>query len=171
MYSPTRKSYIENEAPDICVFCSEEQMIDQSIHTKDGVLVENEFYRWVINIYPKFDGHTLLLPKRHIVRIEEESKEEILARHELLIKATNTLLKVFKNSGIEVFLQTGEQSASSIDHLHWHVVPASLDDPLRSFEKIGHFYTTNPGEEKVVVFPVPIKLTGKELQEAVQQVL
>tara|TARA_B100000745_G_C20153305_1_gene395304 strand:+ start:1795 stop:2316 length:522 start_codon:yes stop_codon:yes gene_type:complete len=170
-YSSSRKDYEKKLPYDICVFCNEERMMDQSIHTKEGAPIENEFYRWVINAYPKFDGHTMLLPKRHIVEIEEERKEEVVARHELLLVAKNALLKVFENSGIEIFLQTGSQSASSIEHLHWHVVPARLDDPLRSFEKLGHFYTTDSKEEKVVLFPTPIMLTGKELQSEVAKVL
>ena len=146
-------------------------MEEQSLFDGEGTPIENEHYRWVYNKYPKFDGHTMLVPKRHFAEFDEETDEEIVARHKLLIVASDALRKAFPGAGIEVFLQIGAKSARSIRHIHWHVVPADPSDPLRSFEKLGHFYTTKPDEEKVVLFPVPVKLACEGLQKVIAEAL
>lgn len=169
-YSPFRNAYTPEKTDDSCNFCDDALMQDNTLYDSSAQLFENEHYRWVFNAYPKFNGHTMLIPKRHFTTIDAETEDEIISRHALLVTASNVLQKVFPDAGIEVFLQTGSQSNSSVAHLHWHVVPAKRDDPLRSFEKLGHFYTTKPNEEKVVLFPIPIKLACRDLQKAIAQI-
>ena len=170
-YSPFRKDYDKKKADGACNFCDDEMMTNQGFRYKDGVLVENETYRWVVNIFPKFEGHTLIVPKRHLVDMKEESEEEIKDRNKLIILASEALKKLYPGAGIEIFMQIGEGSEASIKHLHWHVVPALPSDKLRSFEKLGHFYTTEKDKEKIVIFPIEIEKVGKMLQEGVSEVL
>lgn len=138
-------------------------MAAQTIKSADGTIYENAHYRFIVNMFPKFEGHTMLVPKAHITAITTESAEALLARQELLVAATSLLGRAFPDCGIELFLQTGPGSASSVTHLHWHLVPASPTDELRSFEKLGHFYTTKPDEEKVVLFPKTITMSPESL--------
>ena len=134
-------------------------------------MVENEYYRWVVNFFPKFEGHTLIVPKRHVTELGTEQRNEILAREKMINMASTILQKVYQNSGVEIFLQTGAGSESSIQHLHWHVVPAMPDDHLRSFAKLGHFYTTKPNEERVLIFPVRIKRSPAVLKLALARTI
>lgn len=156
-YSPFRKTYT---APDSagCPFCNAAAMAAQVVRRQDGSAIENEHYRFVVNTYPKFEGHTMLVPKAHLLDFAEETPEAVLARQTLLLEAVALLRRAFPNCGIENFIQTGAGSKSSVAHLHWHLVPAYEHDPLRSFEKLGHFYTTTPHEEKVVIFPKAITM-------------
>lgn len=170
-YSPFRKNYSKDSNAGGCPFCNEDDMEKQVIYRSDGTPVENEYYRWVINTYPKFEGHTMVVPKKHILHIGDEGDREISAREELFIIASNALRKLYPGAGIEIFLQTAGESGSSVEHLHWHVVPAKKDDHLRSFEKLGHFYTIEPEEEKIVVFPQKIEKAGDVLQEALRNIL
>lgn len=167
-YSPFRKAYKPSKKPGGCPFCSP-KIKKQTIKSGDTT-VENASYRWVINSFPKFEGHTMLVPKRHVTKIGEETREEILDREELLVYATRVLGKAFPKSGFEVFLQTGKGSESSVAHLHWHVVPASVSDPIRSFDKLGQFYTVEKGKERVVLFPVTIKRSPTELLTALSRI-
>lgn len=70
-----------------------------------------------------------------------------------------------------IFLQYGAGSASSVSHLHWHIVPALPSDTLRSFEKLGHFYTANEKEQKILIFPIKIQKAKRLLQQALSQVI
>jgi diadenosine tetraphosphate (Ap4A) HIT family hydrolase len=164
-YSPFRKIYggTKHKGEETCPFCSKEGRISQSIRNADGVLMENEHYFWITNFFPKFEGHTMIVPKKHIRALHEEDSEEIVARHDLSLFAMRQLEKVYPGCGFEIFIQYGPGSAQSVEHLHWHIVPAQPDDALRSFEKLGHFYTTEEGKEKAIVFPVKINLAREEL--------
>lgn len=161
-YSPFRRSY-GKKAPEGCPFCDGARLLKQGIRSKDRKVVENDSCFWIVNTYPKFEGHTMVVPKRHITKIGEETTEEIIDRENLIAYAALVLQKAFPRSGVEVFLQTGEGSQSSVAHLHWHVVPASKDDPLRSFDKLGHFYTVEEGKERVILFPIKIKRSPAQL--------
>lgn len=161
-YSPFRKHY-QPQTTTSCPFCAPSTIATETITNQAGEPFANQHYRWVINSYPKFDGHTMLVPNAHLTELAAETDAAVLARHQLLKQALPVLARAFPGTGVEIFLQTGAQSASSVAHLHWHVVPADPSDELRSFEKLGHFYTTEPEQEKVVLFPKRISMSPDEL--------
>ena len=169
-YSPFRKEY-KTPTPSGCPFCNETLLRKQAVFGGDNKPVENKYYRWIVNWYPKYEGHTMLVPKRHIVKLGEETDEEVVARHQLSVLAATALQRVYPGSGIEIFLQTGEGSESSIPHTHWHIGPSLTDDPIRGFNKLGQFYTTEDGKEKIVLFPVPIRLAREDLRYALSEAL
>jgi len=71
-YSPFRKKYSKRKTAG-CVFCDQVAMTIESVPNAKGKPVENDSYRWVVNMFPKFEGHTLAIPKRHITSIGSES--------------------------------------------------------------------------------------------------
>lgn len=170
-YSPFRSGYSDRIVRDEqgCPFCDKEVCATQAVCSGVGAPVENKHYMWLVNWFPKFEGHTMLVPKRHIKRLDEETKEEASAFHCLLKQAITGLSALYPDSGVEVFLQTGLGSASSVTHLHWHVVPAQKSDLLRGFEKLGHFYTLEANKERVLLFPIDIVLARESLQQALRQ--
>ena len=113
----------------------------------------------------------MVIPKRHILSIGEESKEELAAREEILSIATKTLMKLYPKSGFEIFIQIGEGSDRSFKHTHWHITPASVDDVFRGTEKMSKFYTTKKDEQKILLFPVEIHLAKEKLQSALRDLL
>lgn len=172
-FSPLRKVYRTKKGigTHTCAFCDNDVLKQQAIKNKSGESIENRYYNWVVNYFPKFEGHTMLVPKKHITSLDEESAEELVARNQIATFAAKTLQKLYPGSGIEIFLQYGPGSAASIPHLHWHIVPALPNDTLRSFEKLGHFYTESHGKEKVILFPIKIEKAKKSLQEALLQTI
>lgn len=167
-YSPFRSEYKVPQA-DECPFCVPKNISLQSLKDSKGLIVENDYYTWIVNWYPRFEGHTMVVPKRHLLKLEEETLAEVLARNELILKAAEALKKLYQGAGVEIFLQTGKGSFSTVAHLHWHVTPASASDPLIAFEKIGEFDTKNEGEEKVVMYPIAIKYAREDLQKALAE--
>jgi histidine triad (HIT) family protein len=189
-YSPFRKEYEKDKESKraearkpgaFCAFCSDEVIKSQAIRYPDGRPVENKYYYWLITAYPRSEGNTLVIPKRHITKLGDETPEELVAREELIVLAANTLNKLYPGSGIETLFQTGDASNSSVPHLHWHVVAALADDPLRGFEKIGNLFTTDEDEQlvvrdselkqQVVLFPITIKRSPEELRRALSETL
>ncbi len=174
-FSPFRNSYSGDkkkiEGKKECPFCSEENIKKQGVRNVSGTLMENEHYFWIVNFFPKFEGHTMLVPKRHLKHPEEETRDELVSRHTLGLFAMKQLEKVYPGCGFEIFLQFGAGSEQSVEHLHWHIVPAQKGDTLRSFEKLGHFYTKKEEEEKIILFPVPICLAREDLLEKLTETI
>ena len=170
-YSPFRNNYGKKKTPSGCPFCDKQAMLDQSIKYPDGTIAENKSYRWIVNIFPKFEGHTMVVPKKHITHLGTETIREIRDRDELISLAAETLTKLYKDAGIEIFIQTGTSSESSVQHLHWHVVPSQKNDPLRGFDKLGHFFTIEKDKPRIIVFPVPIQKARQTLLRALSKTL
>lgn len=137
-YSPFRKEYHElihkKGGPKACPFCAQENILSQTVKTHTGILVENDLYRWMVNYYPYSEGHTLVTPKRHISSIHDQTPEEVVASHEMIRFAADTLQRLFPEAGIEMFLQYGKGSRMSIPHIHTHVLPALPSDQFRGLE-------------------------------------
>jgi len=170
-YSPFRNNYKRKRTDTDCVFCDQKTMNSQTVRKSDDTLAENEHYRWIINFFPKFEGHTMVVPKKHVISIGSETKDQVMAREEMITLASETLLDLYPGAGIEVFLQTGAGSESSIKHLHWHVIPSQPSDPLRGFDKLGHFFTIEPDKPKILIFPVPIQKAKQPLLKALSKIL
>lgn len=171
-FSPFRKTYTKNKkASARCPFCDDSNVSRQQVCNTRGEAVENEHYQWLVNYFPKFEGHTIIVSREHVTEINGESPDVVVARERLIAFAIRTLQQLYRGAGVEVFLQFGPGSAATLEHLHWHVVPARPDDPLRSFEKLGHFYRTGPRERVVLEFPHRITLAKKKLQKALSKII
>jgi len=170
-YSPFRNSYNGKRSDPGCVFCDDSKMSEQVVRYPDGSAVENEHYRWVINQYPKFEGHTMVVPKKHLLDLAQESRRSLWSREKMIRLAASTLQDLYPGSGVEIFLQTGVGSEGSVDHLHWHVVPAQPSDPLRSFDKLGQFYTVEADQPRLLIFPIEIKWAQKSLLKQLTKTL
>ncbi len=170
-YSPFRKNYVKKGNNNCCSFCDVVNIKKQVIVNNKGVEIKNKSYLWVVNFFPKFEGHTMIIPKRHMVSIDKETDEEALDRKRIICFAVKQLKKIYPKCGFEIFLQYGLGSSSSVKHLHWHIAPARLDDKLRSFEKLGHFYTTKKGEKKILIFPIKIKTSPEQLMSILSQTI
>ena len=169
-YSPFRRGYSapnDPNTPKPCPFCVEDNIDRQTLKDAGGRPIENEHYRWMVNWFPRCEAHTMIVPKRHLCDIFAETPDEVLARQELTLCCIRILQRAFPESGFENFLQTGKGSLSSVEHLHWHLVPTIPQHDLLGFEKIGYFDTREPDEEKVVITPIEITIARDELLELV----
>lgn len=96
-------------------------------------LFESDFFVAFYDEYPVNEGHTLLIPRRHL-----ETPGEILpARGDEFFRAINELRQLlrekFNPAGFNIGLNEGEAAGQSIEHLHWHIIPryeGDVEDPL-----------------------------------------
>ncbi len=170
-YSPFRKEYSPKQDSDACPFCNSEVIRAEAVRDGRGKIIENDSYIWLVNFYPKFEGHTLIVPKRHLTDLGEETNNETLDRQAITNIAVKTIQKIYSNSGVEIFLQFGPGSEASVKHLHWHIVPALPDDPIRGFGKLGHFFAKNETDKAVLRFPVKIQYARESLQNVLSKSL
>ena len=164
-YSPFRKEYTD-PLGNGCPFCDQKIIRGQSIQNRKGVPVGNEYYFWIANWYPRSEAASMIIPRRHVLSLGEETESEVLAREDILVCARQAYARLFPGSGIEIYIQTGSDSQGTIPHLHWHLHPTLPDDPLPGLGKYEKFYTMEEGKEKVVMYPVEIKLAREKLIEA-----
>ncbi len=116
----------------LCTFC------DKKI--KDLTFLESKNFRSVYNISPILEGHSLIIPKKHIETTFEFNGEELKEMFELTNKTTKLLLETFSGEGFDWVLMNGDVAGSRIPHIHLHVFPRmkndGFSDPRKFFFKL-----------------------------------
>jgi len=69
------------------------------------------------------DGNVMLVPVRHVEKIEGLKKEEWEEFGSVLAKTQKILGKIFETDSFNVALNVGLESGASIPHLHWQIIP------------------------------------------------
>ena len=126
LWSPWRSKYIESfkneQSNGNCIFCD---AIEKDINDMSNLVVHKSKNTFVIlNLYPYNNGHLMIVPKRHIDKIESLSEEE---SHELIdeiIFAQKVLQKIYDAQGFNVGANLGRAGGAGIEeHIHFHIVP------------------------------------------------
>jgi histidine triad (HIT) family protein len=107
---------------------------------------EDEHVLAFLDIHPKNQGQTLIIPKEHSENIYGLS-DETMARLSLVAKKLAIAVKNGLNAdGINIIMNNEESAGQVIFHAHLHVVPRSRDD---NFEHGPHI-EYRPGEADTV---------------------
>ena len=108
---------------DNCVFC---KIIKGEVPSYK--LYEDAKTLAFLDIHPSSIGHTLIIPKRHVQKIEELSENEakdLFRTLHLLVKPIQTAVKA---SASTIGINNGPDSGQEIPHLHVHIIPRSKGD-------------------------------------------
>ncbi len=125
MWSPWRSQYIDafkEKKDDGCVFCSatKRNMEDNTslvIHKGENVFT-------IMNLYPYNNGHLMVVPNRHISKIEQITVEEFAEITKQISFATEALTKLYLPQGFNIGANIGKAAGAGIDtHIHFHIIP------------------------------------------------
>lgn len=104
-----------------CLFC---KIIDGSIPSK--TVYEDDMVKVFLDINPNTDGHMLIVPKKHVVTINDIDSE--LAGHIVEIeKKMYSLLKEKLNVEGLTIVQNNDLG-QDVKHYHVHLIPRYKDD-------------------------------------------
>jgi diadenosine tetraphosphate (Ap4A) HIT family hydrolase len=88
------------------------------------VLLENELAVCIADAYPESEGHSLVIPRRHVADGLELHQPEWNAVVELLKLQREQLSGQDASiSGWTVGLNSGEAAGQTVFHAHWHLIP------------------------------------------------
>jgi len=109
-----------------CIFC---QMVkDRSM--VPHWLVESDRALAFLDIHPIRKGHTLVIPKSHVVDMADVTEADWTAVAGLTARVLNILRRKLGTTGENVFIASGPGSEQSVAHLHVHIIPRTPDDDL-----------------------------------------
>ena len=121
IWAPWRKRYILKKKPKGCIFCK----MPNARHDKANYIVKRSKYAFsVLNVFPYNNGHLMVVPYRHIARLEELKDEESLDLMNLLRQTCILLNNVLKPEGFNIGINIGSASGAGLaSHIHIHIVP------------------------------------------------
>lgn len=96
---------------------------------------------------PVFPGHVLLIPKRHMVTLDELTPEEVPGLFEKLRVLSRAV--PLASGGQGCFVANNNIVSQSVPHLHWHAVPRSKGDGLKGFFWPRHPYADEGAQESM----------------------
>ena len=79
-----------------------------------------------MDIMPQTDGHTLVIPKVEAVTLFDLPASHYEACFITMKKVGNALQKAFSTEGIMMFQLSGESAGQTVPHLHFHLLPTSI---------------------------------------------
>ena len=103
----------------LCPFCDR---VKSSIH------LENEFAVAFPDAFPIAEGHTLVVPKRHIASLFDLPEEEQAAVWKLVALVRAKLIGELKPDGFNVGVNDGMAAGQTVMHAHVHVIPRRKGD-------------------------------------------
>lgn len=101
---------------DDCLFC---KIVAGEIPSKK--VYEDEVCYAFDDIEPEAPVHTLVVPKKHYENLNDNPDPELLG-HLLSVVPEIAKIKGVHDSGYRVNINTGKDSASTVPHLHLHIM-------------------------------------------------
>jgi diadenosine tetraphosphate (Ap4A) HIT family hydrolase len=102
-----------------CLFCS---------LTPDRILAESDHTITILDAFPVSEGHTLIIPKRHVQSFFELQTVERTAVLLALVQAKETLDERLSPDGYNIGINEGEAAGQTVPHLHVHLIPRYKGD-------------------------------------------
>ena len=105
-----------------CIFCKiiEGEIPSFKVYEDDRVLS-------FADINPIAEGHTLIIPKKHVRNLWEIDEESLTAVHVASIKIVDAMRESLQTTGVAALQLNGEGAGQEVDHYHLHLIPRLKD--------------------------------------------
>lgn len=116
-----------------CVFCD---IVSGSVAA--DVVLHDDVAVAFLDRSPLFHGHTLVVPRRHVVTLPDLAVAEVGPFFERVRRVADAMPGALRAQG--TFVANNNVVSQSVAHLHVHVVPRTRGDGLRGFFWPRHRY-------------------------------
>jgi histidine triad (HIT) family protein len=101
-----------------CIFC---RIVEGSIPAK--IVYQDEHTLAFDDIHPQAPVHTLVIPKRHVVSVQDiDEANQVLLGQLVLTCAKIAKDKGLSETGFRLVTNTGRDGGQTVSHLHIHVM-------------------------------------------------
>ncbi|MFH1133091.1 MAG: HIT family protein [Nanoarchaeota archaeon] len=106
-----------------CIFCS---IISGKIPS--AKVAETKNVLAFLDIQPANPGHILIVPKKHVERMDEAENEVFCEMSNLAAKLAKKLMRELYPAGYNILINNGGAAGQEVKHLHLHIIPRYEDD-------------------------------------------
>lgn len=114
-----------------CIFC---KIINHEIPSYK--IYEDDYTYAFLDIAGDIDGHTLVIPKKHVENIfdcDEETLSHVMNTVRLISKH---YVEDLGFDGVNVLNANNAAAEQSVFHLHFHILPRMANDNLHTFPTV-----------------------------------
>ena len=127
-----------------CVFCK----IAKNEIPSNKIYEDKNFFAF-LDIRPVAHGHVLIIPKKHVVWMQEVDDKTIAEIFKLTKKIMLALIKGLKCDYVVEYVAGNE-----VAHFHIHLIPRYLNDNLPEFSRVKY----PDGHENKIIKKIILKL-------------
>ncbi|MCK5581997.1 MAG: HIT domain-containing protein [Candidatus Omnitrophica bacterium] len=123
LWAPWRETYLTQiiKKTKKCVFC---KILKEKKDKENFIFVRTQHCFAVLNLYPYNNGHSLVLPIRHVDDLSKLKAEEQADFFNLLNHVKSLLSEVLHPEGYNIGMNIGKAAGAGFPgHLHIHIVP------------------------------------------------
>ena len=106
-----------------CLFC---KMVAGLIPV--AKIYEDNVVLAFLDIGPVSDGHTLVIPKQHIKKLDDCPPELLGEVASRLGKIAKAVTGAMDSQGYNILCNNGRAAGQIVEHLHFHIVPRNIGD-------------------------------------------
>ncbi len=113
-----------------CVFCRLDNL---------ELIAENNLALAFYDGCPINEGHTLIIPRRHVETYFDATPEEHAAIISLVFEVKNYLQKKYSPDGYNIGANVGQAAGQTVFHFHIHIIPryrGDVADPKGGIRKV-----------------------------------
>ena len=121
IWAPWRMEYILRAKSGDCFLCA---LLASDDDRENLVLKRGPLAAIIMNRYPYNGGHLMVIPNRHLAKLEELTSDEHIAISTDTQTAIHILKTVMKPDGFNLGYNLGSAAGAGLkEHLHQHIVP------------------------------------------------
>lgn len=123
IWAPWRVTYVSEVIGKTrgCIFC---RILKEGRDRENLIVLRRPTCFAVLNLYPYNNGHTLVMPARHVRDIDLLTPAESADVFSLLCYTKGLLQTVLQPDGFNIGLNLGRAGGAGVPgHIHWHMVP------------------------------------------------
>lgn len=112
----------------MCIFC---KIIKGEIPSYK--IYEDEYTYAFLDIAKDVDGHTLVIPKKHVENILDCDNETLHHVMNTVKKIANHYVDNCGYNGVNILNANDKSAQQSVFHLHFHIIPRKNEDGIDAF--------------------------------------
>jgi histidine triad (HIT) family protein len=120
LHVPSREGIVDALS---CVFCD---IINKSASAY--IIYEDDEYIAFLDKYPISLGHTLVLPKKHLERVNDLTQKEFCSLYARVYGLNRIITSKLGATASHISINDGAAANQLIPHVHVHIIPRSQDD-------------------------------------------
>lgn len=102
-----------------CIFCN---------ISSERIIAESDLCFAIQDGFPVSQGHTLIVPKRHVANYFDLTEDEIIAMQKMLKEIKTNIDKKFRPDGYNIGINVNEAAGQTVFHVHMHLIPRYIGD-------------------------------------------
>lgn len=129
----------------VCTFCKPEITETQFVY-------RTEYFNVFVDYEPRVKGHLLVVPKRHVAKAHELSKEEWAELSDIVPRAVKVFSEVLDTDQYVIIEKNGPRAFQDVLHVHFHLIPVTSQTWSEVFDIVPEQLSKEELEKETALF-------------------